>query len=181
MSGPGRPGRLCQKRWLWSGWRPGSGGGTGLRRGVDDRREHVVVQVAPDAGQVGDDVDPEAAELVGRADAREQQQLRRLDRAGADDDLALGADPLDRAVPDDLDADAARALEEQPLRVRAGQHGEVRASRRRGARNAVAPVLWRRPSLIVELAERDAVELLAVVVVVERDAGLLRGGDDRRD
>ncbi len=137
----------------------------------------MVVQVAPDTREVGDDVDPEAAEVVRGADAGEQQQLGRLDRACADDHLALRADLLEHTVPDDLDPDAARPLEEQALCARPGQHGQAgRAGERRqeGRRAGLAPAV-----LDVELAERDAVELLAVVVVVERHAGLLGGGDDR--
>ena len=137
----------------------------------------MVVQVAPDAGQVGDDVDAEPPELLGRTDAREQQQLRRLDRAAADDHLALGADLRDGAVADDLDADAPPTLEQQPLRAGSRQHGEVgrtRDRRQEGGRGALADAV-----LDVELAERDAVETLAVVVVVEGDARLLRRGDDR--
>ena len=101
-----------------------------LRRRVDDRREHVVVQVAPDAREIGDDVDPEAGELVRGADAGEQQQLGRLDRACADDDLALRADLLERTVPGDLDPDAARALEEQALCAAPRSARSGRASRR---------------------------------------------------
>ena len=41
-----------------------------------------------DAGQVLHDVDAERAELVGVAHARQLQQLRRVDRAAAQDDLA---------------------------------------------------------------------------------------------
>ena len=48
----------------------------------------VVLQVGADAGQVGDDVDAEPAQLVAAADAGEHQQLRRIDRAAADDHLA---------------------------------------------------------------------------------------------
>ena len=85
--------------------------------------------------------------------------------------------PLDGAVPHDLDADAASSVDEQPPRARSGQHLEVRRvgdRRQEGRRHALAHAV-----LDVELRVRDAVELLAVVVVVERDPGLLGGLDDR--
>ena len=41
-----------------------------------------------DAGQVGDDRDAEGLEVRGRPDAGQLQQLRRVDRAAAQDDLA---------------------------------------------------------------------------------------------
>ena len=72
---------------------------------------------------------------------------------------------------------AASAVDEQPLRARSGQHLEVRRvgdRRQEGRRRALAHAV-----LDVELRVRDAVELLAVVVVVERDTRLLRGVDDR--
>ena len=69
------------------------------RRGcVDHRRQHVVVQVAADTGQVGDHVDSEPAQVCSVADAGEQQELGRLDRAGTDDDLMLGVRLLDDPV-----------------------------------------------------------------------------------
>ena len=76
----------------------------------------------------------------------EQEQLRRLERARAQTiDLALGAGSRDPAVARELDAGAAPALEEQPARVRARQHGEVgrvgdgREEGARGARGAGRP------------------------------------------
>ena len=95
----------------------------------------------------------------------------------ADDHLVLGADPLDGAVPHDLDADAAASVDDQPPRARSGQDLEVRRvgdRRQEGRRHALAHAV-----LDVELRVRHAVELLAVVVVVERDPGLLGGVDDR--
>ena len=44
---------------------------------------HVVLEVLADARQVVDDLEPERAQLVGRPDAGQQQQPRRVDRAAA--------------------------------------------------------------------------------------------------
>ena len=50
----------------------------------------VVLQVRADAGAVGDDRDAVLGEVRRRADAREHQELRRVDRGGGEDHLARG-------------------------------------------------------------------------------------------
>ena len=50
----------------------------------------MVLQVLPDAGEVGDRVDAQGAQLPGRADPGQQEQLRRADRARAHDHLTGG-------------------------------------------------------------------------------------------
>ena len=90
-------------------------------RAEDHRREEVVVQVLADPGQVGDDVDPDRAQMLGGPDSGEQEQLRGADRAAADDDL-IGVRAC-RCAP--IDADAARAVEEQALCGRAGHDLET--------------------------------------------------------
>ena len=47
-----------------------------------DEQQRVVLQVAADAGQVGDHVDAEGLEIGGRADAGAQQHGRRMEAAG---------------------------------------------------------------------------------------------------
>ena len=75
----------------------------------------------PDAGQVDDGSMPSRLELLRVADAGEQQQLRRLDRAAADDDLAAErVRPVRPAVLDVLDARAAAVLDEQARGERVG-------------------------------------------------------------
>ena len=141
-------------------------------RAEDHRREEMVVQVLADPGQVGDDVDPDRAQMLGRPDSGEQEQLRGTDRAAADDDL-IGM----RAAGGPFDADAARAVEEQALCGRAGHDLETLVGldgtdvRRRGA--VTDAVLDR------VLHERDAVLRRAVVVPVQRDATFLRGRGER--
>ncbi len=58
-------------------------------------RRVVVAQVFTDAGQRVTHVDPERLEQRGRADAGQLQQLRRIERAAREDDLAARAH-LDR-------------------------------------------------------------------------------------
>ena len=48
----------------------------------------VVLQVAADGRQVVDDVDAERSQVLGVADARQLQQLRRVEGAAAQDHLA---------------------------------------------------------------------------------------------
>ena len=59
-----------------------------LLRGDLEIELQMVLQILADAGPVGDDVDAERAQLRRRADARELEKLRRIDRAGAEDHLA---------------------------------------------------------------------------------------------
>ena len=62
---------------------------TGCLRGVLDVDLEVVLQVLADPGRSCDDVDAEPARgAPGRPDAGELQQLRGVDRAAAEDDLA---------------------------------------------------------------------------------------------
>ena len=62
---------------------------------VDDPDQQVVEQVAAH-GQVDHRVDADLLEVGGGADARSHEQLRRVERAGRDDDLAR-VDPLPAA------------------------------------------------------------------------------------
>ena len=48
----------------------------------------MILVVLADAGQVGDDVDPELTQLCGRPDAGKLQDLWRRDRAGREDHFA---------------------------------------------------------------------------------------------
>lgn len=55
----------------------------------------MILQVAPDAGHVDLHLDPDLAELVGRADAGAEQQQRRSVRASRQHD-EVGMDDLGR-------------------------------------------------------------------------------------
>ena len=146
----------------------------GTRRAVDDRGEQVVVEVAPDAGHVG-------ARRCRAARARPPRRCPRAGAAsatrppGAHDHLALRADPCDLAVarsstPTQRPPSKSSRCAWAPVRtVRLGARPPARGSERGAVPDAV---------LDRELAERDALEALAVVVVVERHAGLLRRACD---
>ena len=51
----------------------------------------MVLQPLAHAGEVGDDVDAVLAQVRGRADAGEHQQVRAVDRSAAQQHLTAGA------------------------------------------------------------------------------------------
>src|SRR5262249_33979375 len=67
---------------------------------ADDANLVAVLEVLADAGEVDDDLDAVALELGARTDAGEHQELRAVEDAAAEDDLAPGPDdaPLARVV-----------------------------------------------------------------------------------
>ena len=113
-SGPAKAGPAAREEVRVQELEAGNGRRDGFRSCEHDRREEMVVQVLPHAGEVDADVEPETCKLVAVADPREHEQLGRIDRPAADDDFVRCCDRLDDAVADDLDAGAAGALEEQP-------------------------------------------------------------------
>jgi hypothetical protein len=57
-------------------------------------RREVVLQTLADARQVMHGSNPNVPETLGRADARELQQVRRIDCPGGKDDLTGGSHPV---------------------------------------------------------------------------------------
>ena len=51
----------------------------------------VILQIATDLGRIGDHGNAESAQQIGRTDAGQLQDLRRLQRAGREDHFAIGA------------------------------------------------------------------------------------------
>ena len=92
----------------------------GIVRHVAEHEIRMVLQVLSDAGQVMHGGDAVLSHLSAVADAREHQQLRGLECAGRDDDLAPGADLLQRLALPVFDADRALAFEQDAGGVRAG-------------------------------------------------------------
>ena len=86
----------------------------------------VVAQVLPHAGEFVDDGDAHFAQVVGGADAGEEQQLRGGDGAAADDDFAAG-DGEAFAAAVHLYAHGAFAVKEDAAGVDVGADGEVEA------------------------------------------------------
>jgi hypothetical protein len=101
---------------------------------------------------------------------------RRVESAGCEHDL-VGLVPLDLAVALDLYPGDAGSVEQQLVNPRTGEHREERRihhGRRIGLPGAESLAI-----ADVDLHLRDAIQGLAVVVGVLRDADLARGVDDR--
>ena len=118
----------------------------------------VILQVVADARQVPPTLDPEGLEVRRRSDPRELEELRRVDRAAGQDDLA-GHRSMGRAAAGRvLDADRPVALEQDPRDERPGPDGqvlaahdrmEVRACRAQAAAAVDVPVEGPEPLLAV--------------------------------
>jgi hypothetical protein len=79
----------------------------------------MIRQVAAHLADVGDYADAVPAQLVGRADTGQQEQLRRVDRAAADEDLLAAADqPGTSGLTLDLDAGHGPVLGEDAAHER---------------------------------------------------------------
>ena len=100
-------------------------------RAIGDRDEEVIVKVLPDARQVDMDFDAMLPQVIGRADTGEHEELRRADRATADDDFTIHADDLGRASSLVLDASRSAVLDEHPSHQGACLDPEVRTPARR--------------------------------------------------
>ena len=144
----------------------------------DGARLVVVLQVLADARAIGDDRDAVLPQQVGRTDAGELQELRRLQRAGREDDLALRARGL-RRCPARPIRRRRRACLRAATRVACAPVTTVRLGarhRRTQERDgrALAPAL-----ADAQLIGADAVGRRAVEVAVGGQAELLRRLDPR--
>ena len=91
----------------------------------DEADEVVIVEIGADAGQVGNDRNPVRAQQLRRTEARQLQQLRRIECARGDDDL--GVDHRDAPLPADfvLDARCTLPIEQDARRQCYGDDLEV--------------------------------------------------------
>ena len=146
------------------------------RAGLLARVGHVgaemVLQILSDR-QIGGNIDAERTQMLRRSDARQHQNLRRVERAGSDDDLARGFGAHHRAILDVFDAGGARAGKRDARGVRVDGDGEIFPVARRlekgvGRRRAPAVADG-------ELAAAEAFLLLAVVIGRQRIAAGLGG------
>ncbi len=141
---------------------------------VDQGEVEVILQVAADARQSVLDGNAMALQLLRRADARQQQELRRLEGAGREDDGAAGGDGLFGAAAAADDAGGAPARQRHPQGARAGGDLEVgplaQVGRQIGARRAPALAL-----LLRHLIEADALLGRTVEITVARQLQLVAG------
>ena len=144
---------------------------------VDGADLQMILQIGAHR-QIASDLDAVALQELARTYARELQNLRRVDGAGAQQYLALGMDGDHLAAGPDLGPGAALAATRQILQQQAadlgvGPHLEIGAAIAGGAQKALA-VFQRHPPLIdLEIAHTLVVS--AVEVIGGGDAGLLCG------
>ena len=102
-------------------------GGLGALHRVGDAREIVVLHVAADARQPMHHRHANLGQVLGIADARQLQDVRRADGSGGEDDLAPGLDPLDLALARELDqiADGVRTAVDRLLSAPADEDVQV--------------------------------------------------------
>ncbi len=140
------------------------------------RHEHVVVQVVAD-GQVGVHLDAVLAQVRGRADAGQHQQLRRTERARRQHHFLRRPDRPRPLLGDELDARGATLLDHHAADGLARDHGQV-------GEPVVVEVADGRavaqPLVDALLEDADALLLLAVVVVVPLHPGRLGQRLDER-
>ena len=74
----------------------------------------MVLQVLSDTGAVGDQLDTVFGQMRCRADARQHQNFRRVDRGSGDDHLAPGLDHFDAAATLDLNPGGAAIPDYHP-------------------------------------------------------------------
>ena len=120
------------------------GQGHRLLAGVLDDDVGMIAEIGADARQVALHRDAQPAQQIGRADAGELQQLRAVDRAAAQDDLALRRRGATLAANRIGNAGGALALDQDLERQGAGDDGEIGPRARRieiAARGAPAPAL----------------------------------------
>ena len=130
----------------------------------------MVVEIAPDPRQIEGDLDAEGRELIGRADARAQQQQRRADRAGGEQDTALRSGLEGTVGTVKTGADTAPLLQDQRQRAGLEQQGQIGSPRRRrqiGIGDGLALAI---PD--GEGVETGAGHLSAIVILAGRQADL---------
>ena len=90
----------------------------------------VVLQVAADLGQIGCDCNAVRPQMVGRPDAGQHQELRRVHRPAREDDLACRDELLSPAGARNPNSDATAPVELQARHEGAGAHLEIAPAER---------------------------------------------------
>src|SRR5947207_8175753 len=119
--------------------------------------------------------------MLLRTDPRQHQQLRRVDRAAAEDDLASGARLVLAPVAPERDADGAAAFEQDLVAERFGDDLQIAPLHRRAQiadRGRAAAAVARRRLVIADAVLTRAVEII-VARKAKRDRGIDEGFADR--
>ena len=143
----------------------------GADHGTGDPRDVVVLEIPADPRQCVGYRNADAGEMVGVADARQLQHMRRTDRTRRQDHLAGRVDALDcarRTVAGEFDSDRALAVEQHAMHQRAGhdlQIGPFQRGPQIGPRRALPPATapgLLDPADIVAGTRRQMVDVLVI-------------------
>src|SRR6185437_11191303 len=152
---------------------PRQAGEIGRVGGEAEHEVRMVLQVLADSRQMMRGGDAVFSQRRRVADARQHQELRRLERAGGQDHLAPRADDFLLLALDKFDADRALALEQNARALRACLDLEIRAARHErmdiAARRAPALAV-----LLRELVGAEPLLLGAVEIVADAQLRLAR-------
>jgi len=88
----------------------------GLLPGVLDVGGEMILEISAHARQMHPGLDADLPEVVGVTDARQHEELRRVEHAAGEQHLALGRHPMQAAAPRVLDARRPRAFEDHARR-----------------------------------------------------------------
>ncbi len=145
---------------------------------VSEDEIRMVLQVLPDPGQMMHAGDAVFGQCRAVADAGQHQEMRRLERAGGDDDLAAGADLLCLVALPVFDADRALAFEQDAARLRIGLDAQI------GARGHVGMNIGPRRApafavLLRDLIDAEAFMLLGIEILADPELRLARRLQER--
>ncbi len=144
---------------------------------IDRALLQMVLQIAPDALPVEDDLDPERRQPVRRSDAGAMQHLNRSDRASAQDHFAAGASLDNLATLAEAHPDGAPLLDNQAI----GQH--VRLKTQIGTvQGGLQETPCRRPAasaLLVDVEIADAFIVAGIEIRNFPDSHFFRRFADR--
>ena len=104
-----------------------------LGAAILDADLEVILKVFADAGHVGGHADAMRAQQRGRSEPGKLHQLRRVERAAGQDDLAAGAGSPRRAALPVFDPDRAPPLKQDAARQRVGFDDEIGSAARLAA------------------------------------------------
>ncbi len=90
----------------------------------------VILEILTDAAQILHDLDPEILQSRAIADAGQFEQLRRVDRTGAQDNFTARLGDVVDIVATIFNADATTTFEHDTLSECAGDDGQIRTFER---------------------------------------------------